>query len=58
MERLRQEPLDLPGTRYSQLVLLRQLIHTQNSNDVLQVFVVLQQTPDLSEPAQVSQSAV
>ena len=51
MEWLRQETLDLPGTCYSELVFLRQLVHTQNGNDILQVLVVLQQdkTGGLSE---------
>lgn len=42
MERLGQEPLDFPCTRHCQLVLFRQLVHTQNGNDILQVLVVLQ----------------
>lgn len=43
LEGLGQETLDLAGTGHSQLVLLRQLIHTQDGNDILQGFVVLQE---------------
>lgn len=43
LEGLRQETLDLAGAGHSQFVLLRQLIHTQNGDDILQGFVVLQQ---------------
>ncbi len=42
-EWLRQELLDLTGTSDSQLVVLRELVHTQNGNDVLKGLVVLQQ---------------
>ena len=42
MEGLGKESLDLPCTSHCQLVFLRQLIHTQDGNDVLQVLVVLQ----------------
>src|SRR5713226_5212306 len=38
---LRQEPLDLPRARYCQLVVLRQLFHAQDRDDVLQVLVAL-----------------
>lgn len=41
LERLGQETLDLASTSHSKFVLLRQLIHTQNGNDILQGFVVL-----------------
>ena len=41
-ERLRQEVLDLTGTRYRQLILIGKLIHTQNSDDILQILVLLQ----------------
>lgn len=41
LEGLGQETLDLASTGHSKFVLLRQLIHTQNSNDILQGFVVL-----------------
>ena len=41
LERLREEPLDLPGPGDLQLVLLRQLIHTQDSDDVLEGLVIL-----------------
>ena len=34
-ERLGQESLDLTGTGYDQLVFLGQLIHTEDSNDIL-----------------------
>lgn len=43
LEGLGQETLDLTGTGHSQLVLLRQLIHTQDGNDILKRFVVLQE---------------
>lgn len=42
LERLWKESLDLTCTGYCQLVIFRQLIHTQDSNDILQRFVVLQ----------------
>ena len=42
LERLRQESLDLPGSGDLQLVLLGQLVHTQDSDDVLERLVVLQ----------------
>lgn len=42
LEGLGQETLDLTGACDSQSVLLRQLIHTQDGNDILQGFVVLQ----------------
>mmetsp|Transcript_14100 Transcript_14100/g.38107 ORF Transcript_14100/g.38107 Transcript_14100/m.38107 type:complete len:413 (-) Transcript_14100:656-1894(-) len=42
LEGLRQEALHLAGAAHSQLILLTQLIHTQNGNDILQVLVVLQ----------------
>lgn len=41
LEGLGQETLDLAGAGNSQFVLLRQLIHTQDSNDVLKGLVVL-----------------
>src|SRR5258708_34847607 len=40
--RLREEFLHLAGTGYSELIFVRQLINAQNSNDILQVFVALQ----------------
>ncbi|KAH3677854.1 hypothetical protein OGATHE_000508 [Ogataea polymorpha] len=45
---LRQESLDLSGSFDSQLVLLRQFVHTQNSNDILQRLVSLQGLLDTS----------
>uniref|UniRef100_A0A182XR80 Prokaryotic-type class I peptide chain release factors domain-containing protein n=1 Tax=Anopheles quadriannulatus TaxID=34691 RepID=A0A182XR80_ANOQN len=42
LERLRQEALDLAGAGDRQLVLLGQLIHTQDGDDVLERLVVLQ----------------
>ena len=36
LERLGEELLNLTSTGHGQLVLLRQFIHTQDSNDVLQ----------------------
>jgi len=41
LEGLGQKPLDLTCTSHCELILLRQLIHTQNSNDILQGLVVL-----------------
>lgn len=41
LEGLGQETLDLASTGHSKFVLLRQLIHTQNGNDILQGLVVL-----------------
>ena len=43
LERLGQESLDLAGASDSQLILLRQLIHTKDSNDILEGLVVLWQ---------------
>mmetsp|Transcript_2792 Transcript_2792/g.10054 ORF Transcript_2792/g.10054 Transcript_2792/m.10054 type:complete len:308 (+) Transcript_2792:263-1186(+) len=42
MERLRQETLHLPGTCHCHLILLRQFVHTQDRNNILQVLFVLQ----------------
>lgn len=42
LERLRQESLNLPGPGDLELVLLGQLVHTQDSDDVLQRLVVLE----------------
>lgn len=41
LEGLGKETLDLTGAGDGQFVLLRQLVHTQNGNDVLQGLVVL-----------------
>ncbi len=41
-DRLRQELLDLPGTRHDDLVLLGQLVDAEDRDDVLQVLVPLQ----------------
>ena len=38
---LRQEPCYFTCTSYSELVILRQLVHTKNSNDILKRFVIL-----------------
>ena len=46
-EGLGQEALDLSGTADGQLILLGQLIHTHDSNDVLQLLVALE---DLLQP--------
>merc|ERR1719230_1595958 len=48
LEGLRQEPLDLPRSGDLDLVLLRQLVHTQDSNDILEGLVVLQQLLDIT----------
>ena len=42
LERLRKEPLNLPSSGDLKLVFLGQLVHTQNSDDVLQRLVVLE----------------
>merc|ERR1719245_2117095 len=42
LERLREESLDLSCSSNLQLVLLRQLVHAQDSNDILQRLIVLQ----------------
>jgi len=44
VEGLRQEALDLARARDGHLVLLAQLVHAQDGNDILQVLVVLQST--------------
>lgn len=43
LEGLGQETLDLTGARHRHFVLLGQLVHTQDGNDILQGFVVLQE---------------
>merc|ERR1719474_2630697 len=48
LEELRQEPLNLPRPGDLDLVLLRQLIHTQDSNNILERLVVLQQLLDIT----------
>ncbi len=45
---LRQEPLDLAGTRDGELVLLRQLVHAENGDNVLKRLVALQHLLDLA----------
>ena len=42
MERLREEVLDLTGTGNGQLVLVGQLIHAEDGDDILQILVLLQ----------------
>merc|ERR1712024_147851 len=42
LERLGEESLNLPGSGHLQLVLLGQLVHTKDSNDILERLVVLQ----------------
>ncbi len=42
VEGLRQEPLDLSRTRHGHLVVLRQLVHPEDRNDVLKIFITLQ----------------
>jgi len=46
-ERKAHESLDLPGSFDGQLVLLTQLIHTKNGNDILERLVVLEDLLDL-----------
>ena len=41
MERLAQETLNLSCTSDCQLVILTELVHTQDSNNILKIFVVL-----------------
>ncbi len=41
LEGLREEPLDFTRARHSQFVILRQVVHSQDSNDVLKGLVVL-----------------
>ena len=43
-----EEPLDLPGPGDLKLVLLGQLVHTQDSDDVLEGLVILEQLLDSS----------
>ncbi len=45
-ERLAQEALDLTGTLNGELIGLRKFIHTQNSNDILETLVLLQDLLD------------
>ena len=40
-ERLRQEALDLTGTRHREPILFGQFVQTEDGNDVLQLFVAL-----------------
>lgn len=47
MEGLREELLNLTGTVDRKALLLGQLVHTQNGNDVLKVGVLLQELLDL-----------
>ena len=42
LERLGEESLDLPGSCHLQLVFFGQLVHTKDSNDILERLVVLQ----------------
>ncbi len=42
LEGLREEPLDLPGPGDGELILLAELVHAQDSDDVLERLVVLQ----------------
>ena len=42
MERLREEALDLASARHGQLVVLGQLVHAQDGDDVLQLLVALE----------------
>merc|ERR1712241_560734 len=46
LERLRKETLDLTCTCYGKLVFFRQLVHTQNSNNILKGLVILQDLLD------------
>src|SRR5262245_18494759 len=42
VERLRQEPLDLPGARHREFVLGREFVHAEDRDDVAQLLVALQ----------------
>ena len=42
-EWLWQETLDLSGSGHSQFIFFRQLVHTQDSNNILEWFVILEQ---------------
>src|SRR4051812_1823860 len=42
VERLREEALDLARAEHGQLVVLRQLVHAQDRDDVLQLLVALE----------------
>jgi len=46
LERLRQELLDLTGSGHDELVVLRKLVHTEDSNDILERLVVLKDLLD------------
>ena len=48
MESLEEESLDLPGCGILELVFLRQLIHTKDSNDVLERLEILEDPMDTS----------
>src|SRR6188474_206523 len=48
VERLAHELLDLAGARHGLLVVLRQLVHAEDRDDVLQVLVALQDALDLA----------
>ena len=41
-ERLAQEPLNLAGAEHCELVVGRKLVHAENSDDVLQILVALE----------------
>ena len=43
---MREEPLDLPGPGDGDLVLLRELVHSQDGDDVLQGLVILEDLLD------------
>ncbi len=42
VERLREEALDLAGALHEHLVVLGELVHAENRDDVLQILVALQ----------------
>src|SRR5579884_926805 len=41
-ERLRKEPLDAAGTRHDQLIFVRKLVDAEDRDDVLQLFIAVQ----------------
>ena len=50
-ERLREELLDLAGARDDELVVLAELVHAEDGDDVLQILVLLQRLLDAARDA-------
>ena len=55
-ERLREEPLDLPGPGHDDLVFLGQLVEAEDGDDVLELLVALEHLGD-AERARCSDAA-